>query len=506
MDTARTTALTEKITRSLLLLVGIAYVALDLAVIFSRIHYKFELEWLEGDSLVAVSRILAGQGLYVKPSVEFVSLIYPPLYFYAGALFARILGFGFWPLRLVSLISSLACGALLFFAIRERTSARASGILSVGCFASLFMISGQWYDIARVDMLSVALALAGLILVREREAGRNPWLDFTAGVLFSLAFLTKQHALIIFLILAGYYLFFNRRVLLRLGLGFVLTTAVLFGIFELLSQGWMGYYLFQVPAGHSFDIQIGSIISALISEFLPVPGFLVVALLPVLVAPRQVLADRTFRYYFIAALGLMVMGTFGYLNKYATRNVFIPSYLGLALLIGLESNWWLDRFQKMPAFRWGWLLLVAEWLVLLAQFGRLLNPYLVERTLPSQADLAAGNNLVKVIQAMPGNVLIPRFGYLDLFAGKQAFYGEIAMSEFRGQGNQYPLPEWPALHAQIVQTIHSPQTSAILLDYPAYMQADLAGCKKQQIAYPGNTTFIPVAGANSRPNFIFSCQ
>ncbi len=80
------------------------------------------------------------------------------------------------------------------------------------------------------------------------------------------------------------------------------------------------------------------------------------------------------------------------------------------------------------------------------------------------------------------------------------------MSEFRGQGNQYPLPEWKDLHAQIVQTIHAPSTSAIILDYYAYMQSDLIGCKKQQVAYPDAKTFIPVAGANSRPDFIFTCH
>ena len=50
--------------------------------------------------LVQVSRLLAGKALYVPPSIDFVPLIYPPLFFYASALIAKIIGLGFGALRL----------------------------------------------------------------------------------------------------------------------------------------------------------------------------------------------------------------------------------------------------------------------------------------------------------------------------------------------------------------------------------------------------------------------
>lgn len=511
MDTRKTDshkflAVMERSLRALLLLFCIGFVLLDLYIILSRIFFKYELEWLEGDSLIEVNRILAGAGLYVKPSVNFVSLIYPPIYFYVGALFAKVGGLGFGPLRLVSFLSTIICSVVLFRMVKEKTIAWFAALLAIGCFASMFMITGQWFDIARVDMLAVALAFVAVFMAREREAKRNPWNDVASGALFSLAFLTKQHALIPFLAIAAYYLIFNQRILLNLVIGFVLTTAILFGYFWVSSEGWIGYYLFQVPAGHTFDFQIGSAISALISEFSPIPIFLLAAIIPLIIAPRQVWSDKLLRYYFSATAGLIAMGTIGYLNKYATRNVFVPSYLGIALLVGLEAGWLVDWIRRKSTVRLGASFLAVDWLVLIVQLSGLLNAFLSIKTIPTTEDLAAGNALVERISLMPGDVVIPRFGYLSLFAGKPSFYGEIAMSEFRGQGNQYPLPEWPDLHTQIVRTIHSQQTSAIILDYYEYMQDDLTGCKKQQIPYPDNTTFIPVAGAKSRPNFIFTCH
>ena len=55
-----------------------------------------------------VQRILAGHALYASASVGYVPDGYPPLYFATSAAAASVLGLGYLPLRLVSLVSSLA--------------------------------------------------------------------------------------------------------------------------------------------------------------------------------------------------------------------------------------------------------------------------------------------------------------------------------------------------------------------------------------------------------------
>src|SRR4029453_9617863 len=95
-----------------------------LYIALSRITYPFELEWMEGGSLVEGNRLLAGQSLSVRPSVDFVPFVYAPLYFYLSALVSQLTGPGFLALRLVSFAASLSCFTLLFLlGRRQGTSA-----------------------------------------------------------------------------------------------------------------------------------------------------------------------------------------------------------------------------------------------------------------------------------------------------------------------------------------------------------------------------------------------
>src|SRR5262245_60258037 len=68
-----------------ILAVAAYYLLAYLGVALARIGYPFELEWLEGQSLEEVRRLLAGQPIYAAPSLEFVASNYPPLYFVLAA-------------------------------------------------------------------------------------------------------------------------------------------------------------------------------------------------------------------------------------------------------------------------------------------------------------------------------------------------------------------------------------------------------------------------------------
>ena len=60
-------------------LVGMAYVVAYVAIAFTRMTYPYEVNWFEGSSVDLVRRILAGQSIYVAPSIEFIPHIYAPL-------------------------------------------------------------------------------------------------------------------------------------------------------------------------------------------------------------------------------------------------------------------------------------------------------------------------------------------------------------------------------------------------------------------------------------------
>src|SRR5829696_1711339 len=79
------------------------YLGAYFVVAMLRLHYPFDLEWMEGGSVDHVARILRFQPLYIPPQISFIPFEYPPLYFYVSAFVAMIVGEGYVPLRLVSL-------------------------------------------------------------------------------------------------------------------------------------------------------------------------------------------------------------------------------------------------------------------------------------------------------------------------------------------------------------------------------------------------------------------
>ena len=147
-------------------LAGLVAIGAYLFVALSRLTYPFALEWLEGNSLVEVHRILAGQPLYPAPTAGYVPDGYPPLYFAVSAAAARVLGVSYLPLRLVSLLSSLACFALLARLVQRETGSIAAGTGAAGLFAATYFATDTWFDVGRVDSLFLALSIGGLYAAR----------------------------------------------------------------------------------------------------------------------------------------------------------------------------------------------------------------------------------------------------------------------------------------------------------------------------------------------------
>src|SRR5258708_31952748 len=123
----------------------------------------------------------------------------------------------------------------MYLLVKEKTASKFAGLLGAGVFASAFMLTGQWFDIARTDMLAAALSMLGIYFGREQSnnsvipteqrartvssglparlfAARQLRVIYAAllsGLMFALAFMTKQSALIVGLAAILYYFVFN---------------------------------------------------------------------------------------------------------------------------------------------------------------------------------------------------------------------------------------------------------------------------------------------------------
>ena len=76
--------------------------------------------------------------------------------------------------------------------VRRESRNHVAPILACGWFASTYSLTGNWFDIARVDSLFLFLVLASLWLARF---GRSFSSAIGAGLTLLLAFFTKQTGL-----------------------------------------------------------------------------------------------------------------------------------------------------------------------------------------------------------------------------------------------------------------------------------------------------------------------
>ena len=225
-------------------LLGLAAIATYLVIALFRLTYPFPLEYLESNSLVEVQRILTGHALYAAPTVGYVPDGYPPLYFATSAAAASVLGLSYLPLRLVSLVSSLVCFAVLARLVQRETASAAAGIAAAGLLAATYFVTDTWFDVARVDSLFIALSVAALYTARWMRRTRGA---VATGLLLAAAFLTKQNGLAEGVAVLTALAFGPRR---RLAWPAALTYGAVVGISTLVlgltSRGWYVFYVFEL--------------------------------------------------------------------------------------------------------------------------------------------------------------------------------------------------------------------------------------------------------------------
>jgi hypothetical protein len=412
--------------RWLLLGGGLLFMVVYVAIALLRLRYPFELEWLEGTTLEHVRRVLAGEPLFVAPSMEFVPLLYPPLYYYLTAGVAQVLGDGFVPLRLVSFVASVGCFALLFDLVRRETGSPYAGAIAATLFVATFREGGAWLDIARVDSVFLFFFFAAVHVVRR---GASPQAAIAAGILIALSYLTKQSALAMVVPLFIYAALLRPRFAAWL----VGTVAVLLGGTTLLlnaqSDGWYWYYTLEMPRNHALVQHrfIGFWTEDLLRP-LPIAAAASVAYLAFTARVRQ--WDRLLFFGALTA-GLVGGAYMSRLHSGGYDNVMLPAYAAAAVLLALALH---EAVRLARGHRAGVgdagtgsttvrrprpALEAAIYVVVAAQFTLLLyNP---KAQLPTAEDRAAGEDLVAAIAGLDGEVWIPGHGYLATLAGKRSY-------------------------------------------------------------------------------------
>lgn len=394
--------------------VAIWYFAVYLVLAFFRMPYPFWFEWQEGFGVDVVIRILSGDKLYVRPSVEFISCIYTPFYFYVSALVSKIVGVGFTPLRLVSFLSSLGSFFLIYRIVQRETQSRFAGLLAFCQFAATFKIISWWFDYGRADSLFLFLLLAALYFIRF-HAGKTGWL--AAAILMSLSFLTKQTTLIVAFPMILYCFLANRRLSYYFIIPFLAITAGSTWILNLIHDGWYWYYVFELPAQHGIVKEVwltfwtGDLFSKL-------PIACAMAFCGLVFSQRDFPGERRL-FYFLFALGMILASWIGRLHYGGITNCLMPVYAMISILFGLGAQALFSGARKMESFakQKGAEILVC--IVGLLSF--LLLYYDPLPVIRNTRNIESGMEFISKMSQMEGEVFVPYHGYLPVLAGKKSY-------------------------------------------------------------------------------------
>jgi len=468
--------------------IALAYILLFLFVAVQRIGYPYELEWMEGGMVDHIRRLQSGERLYTAPSIDFVPFIYPPVFFYAGSALTTVIGVDFLPLRLIALLSTLGVFGMIALIVQRETKDKTAALIGTGLFAATYALSGAWMDMGRIDMPFMVFALLAVYVVRFEPVRGSVLLS---ALLLVVAGLTKQTALGVAVGMFAYLLLTNWRKGLLFG---AIVGGLTFGVtllIDLRTDGWYSFYMFDLPRQH------GSVNVMLVDfwrvDMLPVAvaGFITVACI---LSWFRDARDKFLFYGFL--LGSMVCSAWlSRIHEGGYLNVLIPAFAGISILFGIG----ITHFKE-----WRWIYPLA----LLQLMLLIYNP---SDFVPIDADHAAGDHLIEVIQRYEGEVLVVHRGNLNGIAGNNVVHAHrMAIDDvMRGQNEPARL----VLQESIDTVLNQKRFDAIIFDgtpddfilvdyYFRQLEPNYQGVGE---VFPPefDGAYWPLSGSYTRPYFIF---
>ncbi len=478
------------------------YLVIVIYITLSRIRYPFSLEFVEGDTLIQVYRILQGKFLYAQPSFQYVAMDYPPFYFYISSLFARLIGFGFFPLRLVSFMSSLGCISLIYLICRKEGAGITPALIASGFFVGTYNLGGAWFDIARVDMLAVFLVLFAVYLTRFKSLAAY----IIAGFVFALSCLTKQTNLFILVFLCLYFILFERNK----SLGFVISSLACFIIISLrldqVYSGWYSFFTFKITfgSGSTPAITPSMVLNSagdfwLNSLLFPIPIALVLAgayFLSVLIQWKKGI-DKTVLFYLFFAAGMIGASWAALIHPGGAKNVLIPGYSVIAILLGLTVQKLFTEQKVVLPYK------SALFFVCTIQFAMLYFP--VRPLIPTKEDLLAGQTLVSEIQKQPGDVYVHFHPELSLMAGKPTFADWVSTYQLEGGFGGGDVTQTNRVKSEFIHAMATQKFSMIILDKDinwVWGHPEKYYYISNQPVFNNPNVYWPVIGFQIRPTII----
>lgn len=480
--------------RALLVAASAWHLGAFLVVALLRLSYPFDLEWMEGGAVDHVVRVLRSEPLYVRPQTGFIPFEYPPLYFYVSAAVAKIVGVGYFPLRLVSLLSAIACFVCIHRLATIETGRRFYGLVAAGLFAATFRAGGAWLDLARVDSLFLALFLLAILIIRSRTS--EPW-HLVAGIVLALSYLTKQTALAMAVPVVLHALVTRPRAGCWLAGGLVAVAVPSTVLLHVVSEGWFTFYVWSFPFKHPFAHPVWTTFWT--NDMF---GVVPLALAAAAVVLAQQLLKRTRDELFWPAVFVGMVGG-AYRSRLQTGgydNVLLPAFAVIAMMASLAMAHLADAYRERRSAQ-AVFVEAATYTACVLQLGMLaFDP---RTQIPRAADREAGAHLLRLVAGIPGDVLVPYHGYVSTAVGKPPQAHLMQVFDILKVGDTHSAQLAEAFRS----AIRAADFGAIILDDPNtfFFTPDVeASYELQPPVFPAPGVFLPVTGGViTRPNFLY---
>ncbi len=434
-------ALTFRLLRGTAVCLVALYAAVLVFLIVARLTYPFELDFIEGGTLVQAWRTARGLPVWLPPNREFVPYAYTPLFASLAAIPLQWTGPVLWPLRLIAVLATCATAVTLWLVAR-RLAGPLLGFLCAGLFLAGYDIVGGWYDLTRVDSLFMALAFGGMALAAAAGArtGQVPvavsltrratilWVS--AACLMALAFFAKQTALGFGLAVAAWTVIacgwragalFSAVYAMLLGAGI--------GMLNLSSDGAFGAVVFFLAANEPLEGPrlARFVVNELLGRMAPLAVLLVYAAWQSRRTASVVtwVRDNPWLVFTGAAL---VLSALQRARPGGALNSLLPLYTLLCLAPALA---WAAGTQAKTA----WPQRAVQATVLILVIGQLLlGRYDPRQHYPTPAMRAAGERLVQRIANTNGPVWVVDQPSFNLLAGQEPAVSLNALYAARRRG------------------------------------------------------------------------
>ncbi|MGO9838038.1 MAG: glycosyltransferase family 39 protein [Polyangiaceae bacterium] len=486
-----------------------------------RAAYPFELEWMEGGSLDHVRWLLSGHRLYVRPTLDFIPFIYTPVYYYITAALSRCFGPSFLLLRLTSIVATFLTTGLLHRLLRYETGDRFASFMGASFYLATYRLSWYWFDVGRVDSTCILFLTAAVYVTRS---GKNIKSAALAGALLSLAFLTKQVAMVAALPL-GLYLLHSS---IPRFLSFLVATLVVAGggfiWLNWIHDGWFYYYIITLPAAH--DIEWRGWLGFWTHDLRRLAPMPVLFLIAGWAARRRSPSSGAVEWFYgPLAITLVGVSYLARLHAGGSKNVIMPAFMVASLCFGLAIHvlgelapgHGEEAVGDVPAKRLqsiGYALGIVQ---LLALF------YLPWRQIPSADDRREGQAFIDLLRRLPGEVYVIDHGYYSSLVGKRTFAQGMALGDVvRGDSG----PARQELVAQVDDAVAKQRFGAIIVGTvvpaspgearpqwergihlewppPGFVQALERYYVPEAYLYPQTRAFTPLVGWTRRPCVVY---